>query len=260
MYWNHWLAGQTWSNFMDPAALPEAADFIGPTDGVIFVRQAQLRYTNGGFSVALENPETTVYNRSATGVITSASSDRGALPDLTVRYGWKGDWGSFGIGGLLGQLKVDNRATGANASKAAGGLTLGGKWVAGGSDSLFYQLSGGEGIGRYVGLGIAQDAVYDAADRDLDTVGVVAGYIGWRHAFSPKLRTNLIYARSDYDNDTALTGLGVTKNVQSLRGNIFYTPLPKVDVGAELMVGKREIESGAKGDITRLQFTTKYSF
>jgi hypothetical protein len=26
------------------------------------------------------------------------------------------------------------------------------------------------------------------------------------------------------------------------------------------MVGKREIESGAKGDITRLQFTTKYSF
>jgi hypothetical protein len=89
---------------------------------------------------------------------------------------------------------------------------------------------------------------------------VIAGYIGWRHAFSPKLRTNLIYARSDYDNDTALTGLGVTKSVQSIRGNIFYTPMPKVDVGAELMYGKREIESGAKGDITRLQFTTKYSF
>ncbi|MBT0177925.1 hypothetical protein G9O68_14755, partial [Listeria seeligeri] len=53
MYWNNWLAGQTWSNFMDAAALPEAVDFVGPTDGVIFVRQAQVRYTQGGFSVAL---------------------------------------------------------------------------------------------------------------------------------------------------------------------------------------------------------------
>ncbi|HBK45581.1 MAG TPA: hypothetical protein DDZ67_03940 [Xanthomonadaceae bacterium] len=252
MYWNNWLAGQTWSNFMDPAALPEAADFIGPTDGVIFVRQAQIRYTSGGFSVALENPETTL--------IGGTNSDRGGLPDLTLRYGWKGDWGSFGVGGIVRQLKVDNVATGVDDSKVAGGLTLGGKWVAGDSDSLFYQLTGGEGIARYIGLGITQDAALDAADGRLDSTGVLAGYLGWRHQFTPKLRTNLIYARSDYDNDTALTGLAVTKTVQSIRGNLFYSPLPKVDVGAELMYGKREVESGAKGDITRLQFTTKYSF
>ncbi|MFB5208004.1 hypothetical protein [Stenotrophomonas sp. 3diitr2024] len=34
----------------------------------------------------------------------------------------------------------------------AGGLTLGGKWVMGDSDSLHYQLTGGEGIARYIGL------------------------------------------------------------------------------------------------------------
>ena len=76
MYWNNWLAGQTWSNFMDPGSIPEAADFVGPTDGVIFVRQAQIRYTKGGFSVALENPETTL--------VGSTSSDRGALPALRL--------------------------------------------------------------------------------------------------------------------------------------------------------------------------------
>jgi hypothetical protein len=102
MYWNNWLAGQTWSNFMDVASLPEAVDFVGPTDGVIFVRQAQVRYTQGGFSASLENPETTL--------IGATSSDRGSLPDLTVRYGWKGDWGTFGVAGLLRQLKVDNQA------------------------------------------------------------------------------------------------------------------------------------------------------
>ena len=58
--WNNWLAGQTWSNFMDAASLPEAVDFVGPTDGVLFVRQAQIRYTNGPWSVSLENPETVV--------------------------------------------------------------------------------------------------------------------------------------------------------------------------------------------------------
>lgn len=264
MYWNNWMAGQTWSNFMDAAALPEAVDFVGPTDGVIFVRQAQVRYTQGGFSVALENPETTTLTGTRNPVTgawtnTSANSDRGSLPDLTLRYGWKGDWGTFGVGGIVRQLKVDNQATGAKADKVAGGLTLGGKWVMGDSDSLHYQLTGGEGIARYIGLGITADSAYDVARDELNPTGVLAGYVGWRHAFSPKLRTNLIYARSDYDNDSILGPL-VTKSVQSIRGNIFYSPLPKVDIGAELMYGRREVENGNKGDITRLQFTTKYSF
>ena len=266
MYWNNWLAGQTWSNFMDAASIPEAVDFVGPTDGVVFVRQAQVRYTKGGLSVALENPETTTltgtYN-AVTGkwnVPSVVNSDRGSLPDLTVRYGWKGDWGTFGVAGLVRQLKVDSQATGANASKAAGGVTLGGKWVMGDSDSLHYQLTGGEGISRYIGLGITADSGYDALRDEIDPTGVVAAYVGWRHAFSPKLRTNLIYARSDYDNDASITGDLVTKSVQSIRGNVFYTPMPKVDIGAELMYGVREIENGKKGDISRVQFTTKYSF
>jgi len=264
MYWNKWTAGQTWTNFMDAASIPEAADFVGPTDGVVFVRQAQIRYTTGGLSVALENPETTTLTgvrNPVTGAWTNASanSDRGSLPDLTVRYGWKGDWGTFGVAGLVRQLKVDNQTTGADADKIAGGLTLGGKWVMADTDTLHYQLTGGEGISRYIGLGVTADTAYDVARDELATTGVLAGYVGWRHAFTPKLRTNLIYARSDYDNDGTLGPL-VTKSVQSIRGNVFYTPMPKVDIGAEYMYGVREIEDGRKGDINRVQFTTKYSF
>lgn len=259
-YWNNWLAGQTWSNFMDVAALPDAVDFIGPTDGVIFVRQAQVRYTNGGFSVALENPETT-YFQNGGGALTQ--SDRGALPDLTLRYGWKGDWGSFGVGGLLRSLKAERAGTATvsaiDGSEMAGAMSVGGKWILGKNDDFRYQLTAGNGFNRYIGLGITADTAIDGAG-DLDSIGVVAGYAAWRHVWSPKLRTNLIYARSQYDNPTALTGLGVTESVQSIRANIFYSPMPKVDVGAELMVGERELESGADGKLTRLQFTTKYSF
>lgn len=259
-YWDGWLAGQTWSNFMDVGALPEAVDFIGPTDGVIFVRQAQVRYTTGGFSVAIENPETTIIPNGGGGAI---ASDRGALPDLTLRYGWKGDWGSFGIGGLLRELRIDRNATADAAavddSSFAGAFTLGGKWNIGTSDDLRYQLTVGSGFSRYIGLGITGDSMLDA-DGDLDSLGGIAGFVGWRHAFTPQLRSNLIYARSQYDNDVALTGAGVTKDVQSWRANIFYSPYPKLDLGAELMYGQRGLESGRDGDLTRLQFTTKYSF
>ncbi|MBX3691323.1 MAG: hypothetical protein KF907_03985 [Dokdonella sp.] len=259
-YWNSWLAGQTWSNFMDVGSLPDTVDFVGPTDGVIFVRQAQVRYTSGAFSIALENPET-LYIPNGGGATTA--SDRGAMPDLTLRYGWKGDWGTFGVGGLLRNLKVQRAGSSTTPAvddtEFAAALTVGGKWVLGKNDDLRYQVTAGNGFSRYIGLGITGDTAIDA-DGDLDAIGGVAGFVGWRHAWSPTTRTNLVYARSQYDNPVSFTGGGVTESVQSLRFNVFYSPFPKVDVGAELMVGKRELENGADGRITRLQFTTKYSF
>ncbi|WP_395680070.1 DcaP family trimeric outer membrane transporter [Dokdonella sp.] len=259
-YWNNWLAGQTWSNFVDPSAFPESVDFIGPTDGVVFVRQAQVRYTNGGLSVSLENPETTIIPNGGGAPI---QSDRGAIPDLTLRYGWKGDWGTFGVGALMRDLRIDRQATStvtrAKDDQLGGAFTLGGKWVIGKNDDLRYQFTLGSGFSRYIGLGVTGDTEIDA-DGNLDTLDGMAGYVGWRHVFSPAWRTNLIYARSQYDNDLALTGGSATKSVQSLRWNMFYSPLPKLDIGAELMYGRRTIENGLDGDLTRLQFTTKYSF
>jgi hypothetical protein len=260
VYWDKWLAGQTWSNFMDVGALPEAVDFIGPTDGVIFVRQAQVRYTDGGFSASLENPESVIIPNKGGA---SVASDRGALPDFTLRYNWKGGWGSFGVAALLRDLRVDRAAAGSapaiRDSKFSGALTAGGKWNLSANDDLRYQVTAGSTLGRYIGLSVTGDGVL-TADNELEDIGGVAGYVAWRHAFSKQLRTNLMYARSDYDNDVALTGSGVTKSAQSFRINLIYSPLPKVDVGAEYMIGKRELESGADGKLDRLQFMVKYSF
>jgi hypothetical protein len=259
-YWNSWLAGQTWSNFMDTSALPDSVDFIGPTDGVIFVRQAQVRYTTGGFSVSLENPETTVIPNGGGG---ASASDRGAVPDLTLRYGWKGSWGTFGIGALFRSLDIDRAATSSAAaiSDSEGGyaFTVGGKWNLGSNDDLRYQVTAGDGMSRYIGLGVTGDAAL-SADGNLDAIGGFAGYLAWRHVFSSQVRMNLIYARSQYDNPIDLTGTAVNKSVQSFRANIFYSPMPKLDVGIELMRAKRELESGVDGSLTRLPFTTKYSF
>jgi hypothetical protein len=224
------------------------------------VRQAQVRYTNGGLSVSLENPETTIIPNGGGAPI---QSDRGAIPDVTLRYGWKGDWGTFGVGGLMRDLKIDRLASSTTSAakddQLGGAFTLGGKWVLGKHDDLRYQLTAGDGVSRYIGLGITGDTALSSAG-DLDAIGGTAGYVAWRHVWSPKMRTNLIYARSQYDNPIDLTGLGVNESVQSFRINLFYSPMPKLDVGVELMRANRELESGVDGSLTRLQFTTKYSF
>jgi hypothetical protein len=65
---------------------------------------------------------------------------------------------------------------------------------------------------------------------------------------------------AQFDNDTALTGLGITESAQSIHANLIYSPFRKLDVGAELIFGEREIESGAKGELNRLHMHVKYNF
>lgn len=255
MTWNNWLAGQTWSNFVDANNFPEAADILGPTDGVLFGRQAQIRYTNGGLSLSAENPETltTPYQ----GGSTMLASDHGSMPDLTARYTWKGAWGNFGVAGIARQFRTNTTLT--NDTAYGGAVTVGGKWIVNPDNALTYQLTYGQGIARYMGLGSGPDVEIDSEGK-IDTIGTLGGWVGWNHKFTPKLRTTIMYSRVDMDHDVANTGLAATRSMQSIRANLFYSPLPKVDVGAEVMYGRREIESGQSGDISRLQFTTKYSF
>jgi hypothetical protein len=52
----------------------------------------------------------------------------------------------------------------------------------------------------------------------------------------------------------------VTDKVDSLSLNLFYTPTPKLDLGAELRFATRELESGAEGDLDRLHLLARYSF
>jgi hypothetical protein len=39
-----------------------------------------------------------------------------------------------------------------------------------------------------------------------------------------------------------------------------YQPTAKITVGGEYTFAKREIESGADGDMNRIQFSMKYAF
>jgi len=250
--WRHWLVGQTWSNFMDVATLPEAADFIGPTDGTTFVRQPQVRWTSGGLSVSAENRETTVTPYQGGSRI---SSDDGWVPDLTARYAWKGSWGHIAAAGLLRELTY--KTTTLDGSTWTGALSLSGKFNFGKDDIRWMALYGN--LGRYVGLNFSNDAVVNASG-DLDSIDGYAGFAAYRHFWSDRWRSTFSAALEDYDNDVDLQGSTALKSSWSWTANVFYSPLPKLDIGAEYRWATAEREDGKDGNLNRVQLTTKYSF
>ena len=257
--WHEWLVGQTWSNFMDVATLPEAVDFIGTTDGTTFVRQPQVRYTKGGFSMSAENRETTILPYTVAGVAGARIvSDDGMYPDLTARYAWKGKWGHFAVAGLLRELTHGDTITSTiDDATWSGALSLSGKFNFGKDDLRWMALYGN--LGRYVALNFATDAVLDA-NGNLDAVDGYAGFIAYRHMWTDKLRSTVTYALESYDYDSILGNSTANASSDSWTVNIFYSPLPKLDVGAEYRHASAERENGDDGDLDRVQLTTKYSF
>lgn len=256
LQYGRWLAGQTWSNFMDATTLPETADFIGPTDGTVFVRQPMVRYTLGNWSFSAENPETTITPfRGGTRI----SSDDNSIPDFTAAYTWKFGNGVLRAAALVRQLKYETTGAGAvNDSTQGAALSLAGK-INFGRHDLRFSITGGEGLGRYVGVNFANDAVLTASG-ELEAISGWAAFAAWRQVWNDKVRSTLMLSASDYDNDVSLTGGGANKSSWSWAINTFYSPLAKLDLGVELRVAEREIESGASGSMRRVQAIARYSF
>ncbi len=252
--WNGWLAGQAWSTFQDVAALPEAIDFIGPSNSTVFVRQAQVRYSTGNWMFAVENPETTV---TPFGGGTRLSPDDDAAPDFAARWVTKGKWGHLSVGGVARQLRIDNGTT---ESTATGyGLAVSGRYDFNPDNDIRAMVTAGSGIGRYVGLNTANDAVLDASG-ELEAIDQMSAFVAWRHNWTGQTRSTFMYSILDIDNDIALTGTSATSGVDSLHANLIYSPYPKLDVGVEAILATRETEAGIDGDMNRVQFAIKYSF
>lgn len=251
--YDNWLFGQEWSNFMELGALPETTDFIGPTEGMIFVRQPQIRYTSGAWSVSVENPESALLPFGGGARIVT---DDNTVPDFTARYANRGAWGFVSVAGLLRQLRND---TGLRSTTDTGfGVSVTSKIMFGEND-LRLMATAGSGIGRYVGLNFFEDGVLEA-NGDIDSLDVVAAYAAWRQVWGGSWRSNFVIGYTSADNDRALTGLNANAEASSARVNLFWTPAPKLDMGIELSTAKRELERGTSGTQNRIDFMARYSF
>lgn len=248
--------GQTWSTFMDTAVVPDSLDFIGNTDGAVFARQAQVRYTSGNFQFALENPQTTVMpNGGGARLI----ADDSGMPDLVARYNQSADWGSFSAMVLARELSYENAAAAlpVNDSTFGYGVGLNARINLKGGDDLRLTVNHGEGLGRYVALNASNDAVV-AASGDLEAIGLTAWAAAYKHHWTPKWRSSLILSQLLVDNDTVASGGAAIRRSQSVSANLIKQVADKLSLGVEVRHANLELESGADGDLNRLQFSARY--
>lgn len=252
-----WLAGQTWSNFQDVAVIPEAPDFIGATDGLVFNRQTQLRYqSQSGWSFSMEQPETTVTPYQ--GGTSRVSTGDAAMPDLTLRYAQQTERVHWSIGGLARQLAYQESAIDIDATQFGWGVNLTTR-IDFGPHDVRLGLVHGKGIGRYLGVNIANAAVLDD-QLNLDAISATGLTAAYRHQWTQRVRSNLIYSRADLDQSEQLAGLNANDGTERLALNLMVAITDQLDVGAEISHANRELLSREDGSLSRLQLSARYAF
>lgn len=255
------LAGQTWSTFFNPAALPESADFVGTTSGTIFTRQTQIRYTqdvgNGKMMFSAENPSVSLYD-GGSGFADNDVDDSG-MPDLVGRFDGKAGALNYSAAAMVRQINYTDQVNDKDDSQFGMGLTVSGKYAFSNGDDFKFMLSHGQ-LGRYIALNAFRDGAVEA-DGDIELITTMGGYMAYRHMWSDKLRSTISYAYSEADNPDSLSASNaVTKSVSNANINLMYSPTKNLTFGGEYILAEREVESGADGDLNRLHLTTKWVF
>ena len=258
----NFLAGQTWTNFMNPASLPDTLDFGGPV-GQIFDRQAQVRWTqpfggpgsaaSGQWSVGLENPEAVV--QIPGGASFRADTDR--LPDVTGQVLFNTSIGKISLHGLVRQVRVDSKTPAVVDQKVGGAVSVAGVIPTVGKDDFRFTASAGNAIGRYSD-GFFPDGVV-GSDGQIRLPKQWGWFAAYRHYWFDHLRSNLVLSTASESNPAGAPA-STNKSTASAHVNLIWSPVANSDLGLEYIYADRETEDGLKGHLNRLQASAKYAF
>jgi hypothetical protein len=249
--YNKWTFGQTWSTFMDVSVLPEALDFVGPAESTTFIRQAMIRYTSGNLELAAENPQT---------FVVGGDRDLSTVPDFIARYTFKLNGGSYiRLAGLLRSIKIGPPG-GSQADESGYGISASAKFKFGNGSDLRAMATFGDGVGRYIGLGFVPDGYIDAITGNIETAESLAWFVSYRAVWNDKWRSNFMYGTNSIDYNDDLQAATLNDTASSFHVNLIRSVAPKLDIGAELIFGEREIVNGTDGDFTRFMISAKYAF
>ena len=255
------LAGKTWSTMVDNRATPEEIDFEG-INGRIQVRQTQVRYFpkfghNFDFLIGLEDPAPDI----------AGGQGVSQYPDLvaSVRRNWSDRW-HVKTSLLLRQIEAKWDLDRSVADSTFGwGLSVSGKVGLGISDerdNILFQFNFGDGIGRYINdlqeVG-GQDAEFDPLTGELETLSVFGGYVAYQHWWRESVRSTLTYSWVDVNNRDFQADSAYARTDRAII-NLLWSPVDRVDVGGELLWGRRENLDGSYGTARQIQLGAKYRY
>jgi hypothetical protein len=243
------LAGQSWSTFFNVGALPDLIDFVGPV-GTVFMRQPQIRWTLGNVQLSAENPATRL-NEIVDGKTDTRLDDAEVIPDLIARYNGQAGGLAWSVAGMARQLsyedRSDNKSYEIDSDEAYGyGLSLAGKWTLGNNNDLRFMVNYGSALGRYLGLNVFNDGYIDHSGS-IETIDQFGALVALQHHWSPRWRSTFSLSASEADNpslrDYSAAG-SLAQSYQSAHVNLNWLPAPKLQLGGELIYGKKKMEDG----------------
>ena len=132
-----------------------------------------------------------------------------------------------------------------------------GRWK---KSSLNWQVSFGEGIGRYVHsfTGTGSDAVVDV-NGDMQILPVQSYVVGYQYFWTPTLRSGVVLALARLENQPAQPDDAI-QETRSPKLNLIWSPWQLIDIMGEIMWGERTNKDGMTGTATRLQLAVKFRF
>jgi hypothetical protein len=293
------LVGQTWSILGDEDTYANTVDFSGPV-GVASARKAQIRYTQGlgdgltaqvaiedpGESVLLSspmadmtdvmtgvgvdedgeevNPEHT-HDASIPGGSTKTMTSLDRLPNLLAALRYRADWGAVNVSGLLREVNVDNGED-LQESILTHGLHLGATVNVLDSTALRATFNIGNGLSGYV---LGTGAVATLSDGELEGQDAYGGFVGIDHGWTDSLSSGLYYGWIEHRTNTDKVDIGVAASennaLRSLHANIWWSPVPRVNIGMEFVQGWRDANDQVgdgknSGSASRIHLGFQYIF
>ncbi len=272
------LAGQTWTTFLDLGAYPDVVDFNGPGT-IALVRNPMLRYTLGlapGAKLAISAENTR-------GPQFGVDARYQTIPDIHANLTYGAGWGHVSIRGVMQTynraavgtagippadvyLDQSPESTQSFAGAISGSLKLGG-------DTLVAQFAGGPGIGRYMLNALAVPFVSAKANGDLELWTVWGAHVGFTHVWAKGLRSNLVGAYTWVD-DPKIDGVATPNQVGGtpfektlIQGfvNTFWSFAKNAEVGVEYAYGQWKSFTGGgtpelEGTQNRVNASVHFNF
>ena len=260
-------AGQTFSGFMDIDSFPNILDFWGP-NSMVFTRQPQVRYStavNGNGRIMF-----TIEKSSSDFAVPKSSTkaeydDINELPDLTVSYLHNGDFGYIKSAMVFRQLGYETLST--KDTTLGWGLNVSGAITVTPDDTIKFQLTYGEGIGRYVNDTCCSyysdetggvDAGLDGNGR-LKAIPMTGGFAYYNKQWNKKWSSAVGYSYLTIDNLVTQKDKSINNSAYSTANLIWY-PATQIKAGVELQYGDVQSKSNLEADNFRVQASVGFKY
>jgi hypothetical protein len=252
-------AGYTFSVFEDPDAWPDTVDSEGP-NATIFARRAVGRYMvplndQWQLNFGIEAPGAEIDTGSTTDTTVSPVN---SAPDGGLNVRWEdAKLGHVQLAGIARAIGARGQTVG-NQSVFGWGLNLATSLNVYKRDSFQGQLTYGHGIFRYFNDDfVNNDAAFNSSGN-LKALPAFGGTAAFTHHWSDTFRSTVSYGYVEIDNEPT-QGPDAYRRTHYASLNVIWQLRQHLSIGLEGLYGKKDVQSGADGDVWRVQLGMVYS-